>query len=543
MKVDDLYFYQDDFKENPRESELSKKVIRSWLNDRVHYAVEDMADPRCLRIVAERLLVRRIIGIDRLDAEYADRVADVAVFAPHGLTFKELVMPQVFVAMAFVPLAPDGKGGSPCLARLYCVGGLKGRHQIPLEGVNEPPLQGYSWFLMGLPSDKQAKDVTGRSWLLAAHLLARVVSNRDVRTAQNLVRYYIVTGDVQQGAICPVKMLRKPELAQQFPNFKWIIPKENNMNMPKWKIEKPKSLDEAYQVIESMRNMATRSLFRFLRKGDVAGVEEQYRIGGNLFAREKGTDLTCLEVVREERGKLWAAKRDEAEFPIGRYKQELRDKLASFEKVTNWLRAQKVDCAMMFYLLATNADENGIKRNSRDCPINAVDELGRTAVDWALINDDVSAAKLLHKYGGTPNPRWRANERLKNAIENFCCQSMYKPEEEKLIVDAIDCGVSPRTHVVLRNTSDPYDTEGATTTLFAAAVAYANFDILQACLRNGADANEKLEATRKIGINASSGEDYEDEIVWQGRPGEMLSKRENWDKFKQLLMDYGAKIV
>ena len=58
MEDNRLYFYEDDFKEDPRGSEFSEKVVSSWLNKRRRYAVEDIDDPRCLRLVAERLLVR-----------------------------------------------------------------------------------------------------------------------------------------------------------------------------------------------------------------------------------------------------------------------------------------------------------------------------------------------------------------------------------------------------------------------------------------------------------------------------------------------------
>ena len=54
MEDNRLYFYEDDFKEDPRGSEFSEKVVSSWLNKRRRYAVEDIDDPRCLRLVAER---------------------------------------------------------------------------------------------------------------------------------------------------------------------------------------------------------------------------------------------------------------------------------------------------------------------------------------------------------------------------------------------------------------------------------------------------------------------------------------------------------
>lgn len=514
---DSIYFYENDFTENPRDSEPSAKVVRSWMNCRVRYAVEDIADPRCLRIVAERLLVRRILGLGGLDAAYAEHVASVRVFGGDSPSFVELTHPHAFVAMAFVPLTPKDKEGSPCLARLYCVGGLRERHRLPLDGNEEPELQAMSWFLEGLPPGKSVKDVSGRSWMLAAHLLTRVVTNHDVRTARNLMSRYIVTGDVREGVIDTVEILRKAELERQFPTFKWIIPKENNMNIPTWKIEKPKSLEEAYRIIECMQSVATQSLFRFLRAGNLDGVKEQYRIGANLFEHEEGTGLSCLEIVHN----VYEAQTDD----------EGKAKMA---KIANWLRAQKADCAMMFYILAANGDADGIEKTSKDCPINAIDEFGRTAVDWALINDNLQAAKLLHKFGGTPNPRWQANERLKEAMESFCSLWYDKTETSvKLITEALDCGLSPETPVEVEKSPDPNDHERRMNgSLFAAAVYLEDLDVIDACLRNGADANACLELTRPGWPNpfSYSGESVGDELVWHGTATEVLAKRVQQDK-------------
>ena len=516
--MDELRFYEDDFKENPRDSERSDKVVHSWMNRRARYAVEDIADTRCLRIVAERLVVRRIIlGLGGLDAAYVDRVASIGVFGPDSPSYADLAKPHVFVAMAFVPLTPaEGEDGNPCLARLYCVGGLCERHELPLAGMDEPALQASSWFLEGLPSGVSAKDVTGRSWLLAAHLLSRVVANRDVRTARNLARHYIVTGDVSLGEILPVETLRKAELERkQFSDFKWIMSKENNMNIPSWKIEKPKTLDEAYRVIECMQNVATQSLFRFLRDGDLEGTKEQHRIGADLFAREEGTNLASLEVVHIERERLLEDECGKA----------VQDKAARLAKVADWLRAQRVDCAMMFYLLAVNGDEAGIMRNAKELPINAVDDFGRTAVDWALIYDDIAAAKLLHRYGGAPNPRWQANERLKAALERFCGDAWQEsPEEAKLIVDAIDCGLSPETHVAVTAYPDTTRSPESEGTLFAVAARFAKKSVIDACLRNGADENAELELTRQIGRDPFSGEDLGEGRVWHGTAADVLGR-------------------
>ena len=279
-----LYLYKDDYADSPRETEWSEKVVRHWYDERVRYADEDIADSQCMVIVAERLIVRRLLGLDSLDMMYLPKAAHAKPFGHESPILAELLMPGVFVAMALIPLSPPGRQGRPIMARLYCVSGLPNCYSIALNGNEETVLQGFSWFLAGVPQTLLNKGVVGRSWLLAANLLSRIVKKQDVKTARNLAKHYIVTGDVSNGVIRRVEFLRKPELAKQFDNFKWIIPKENDMDMPKRKIEKPETLEDAYQLIESMRSKATRSFFRFLRECNLAGVKDQYDIGADIFA-------------------------------------------------------------------------------------------------------------------------------------------------------------------------------------------------------------------------------------------------------------------
>jgi hypothetical protein len=302
------------YRANPQEPETSREVVRFWHNPQVRYKDEEFsleARECCLRRVAERIVHRRILGLDGLETEHAKKAFRVEVFGKGSPLLSELLLPDVFVAMAFVPLTPGESSTNklPRLARLYCVSGLGGQKRLPfLEGTNEPVLDKYSWFIEGISDRERISGVEGRSWLLAAHILSKIVGRKDKKTACNLAKHYIVTGDVQGGGnICKVEMGRKEELASQkwFANFKWIIPKENDMNIPKRKIEKPETLEEAYKLIESMRNTATKSFFRFLREGNLEGVKEQYKIGADIYGREEGSDLTCLEVVAIEKEKLY----------------------------------------------------------------------------------------------------------------------------------------------------------------------------------------------------------------------------------------------
>ena len=552
MIVMTTYFYKDDYVVNPRETEWSEKVVRLWYDERVRYADEDIADSQCMGIVAERLIVRRLLGLEALDMTYLPKAAHAKPFGQESPILAELLMPGVFIAMAFIPFSPPGQQGRPIMARLYCVSGLPNRYSIALDGNEETALQGFSWFLAGVPGTVLENGVRGRSWLLAANLLARIVANQDEKTARNLASHYIVTGDVSGNTICPVEMLRKPELSKQFNNFKWIIPKENYMDIPKRKIEKPETLEDAYQLIESMRSTATRSFFRFLRECNLAGVKEQYRIGADIFAREEKTGLTCLEVVADMKAQLYAAKQSKKTVEVVKidpeeFKTNIRNRIDTLDDLNQWLRLQGADSSMMFYLMALNGDEDGVVRCCEYTPINSCNEKGNTAVDLALIGGDFEAAKLLHRHGGYPNPRLGANRALANAIDQFSDPTYGSTaQQNKLISNAIDVGFSPDTFINMDQweKTEPWCYNYGCT-LYAVAVSHANYEILHACLRNGADANKKLEWTHSELDGLGDVHGISDR---EGSPWSILSARsdmlgEKRKRFRELLLQYGAKIA
>ena len=548
--MEELALYKNDFKYNFRETERSLNVINHWYNPRVRYMYEDLPqDSPCLRLIAERLVVRRILGIVTLDSEYINKVSRVEVFGEGSPIYSELMLPNVFIAMALVPLSPCRDGGRPCLARLYCVGGLTTRHKLPLEGMDESSLQGFSWFLEGVPPELRKAGIKGRSWLSAAHLLTHIVKRKDKKTARNLAKNFIVTGDIRNGQdICKVEMGRKEELAKQkhFNNFKWIIPKENDMNIPKRKIEKPETLEEAYKLIESMRNTATKSFFRFLREGNLDGVKEQYKIGADIYGREEKTDLTCLEVVTEEKAKLFtpAKKNEDGSFvpesvELEKYKQSVRESIDVYTKIDRWLRINGADAATMFYLLAKNEDEEGIIRNREKYSIN---EHGHTAVDIALIMSEYEVAKLLHKCGGLINSRWRANKRIVRCINVVSESSGYdylSEEDNEFLGNALGMGLSPdmKVSTVGNSISPIYGT------LFGEAVRNAHYQVAENCLKNGADVNKEL-----VWTELESFGPYVDKIiVKKGTPWSIITKHmgikeETLSRFKELFVKYGARI-
>jgi len=548
------YFYRDDFTDYPRDTEDSRKVVRLWYDDRAVFAREVIADEQCLRIVAERLLVRRLLGIGAQDLVYLSQTSQVEPFGSGTPKLSELISPAAFVAMALIPLSPTSGQGSPVLARLYCVGGMRNQYTLPLDGMDDPSLEGLSWFLAGVPIANQSHVVEGRSWLLAAHLLSRIVKNRDSNTAINLARNFIVTGDVEDGVIRAVAELRKPELVRQYSNFRWIMPKENNMNMPKRKVEKPTSLEEAYSLIESMRSMATHSFFRFVNDVNLNGMIEQYRIGADIYACDPKTGLMPIEIAYE---KLEQAIRKCPEKPdrnkttaeeMNAYANGDR-RVKKCRAALRWLRMNNADCATMYYLLARNGAGAAIASCLEDYPINARDMDGMTAMDMALSVNDLEAASVLKANGCKCNPMRRGYVELKNALEVFGSDDPFSggpsSEQRTIIINAIKYGgLSANTIISMPDITDKASGPGcdAESSIFGVAMFYADIAIAEACLEQGIDVNAKVERTR----DRFSFDEWYTSVEQSATPMELILTR-NWgenlaekEAFISLLKKYGA---
>lgn len=552
MEDNSLYFYEDDFREDPRDSEFSEKVVSSWLNKRRRYAVEDIDDPRCLRLVAERLLVRRVLGMEKLDAGYVKRVEDVKVFGADGPSFRELSAPEVFVAMAFFPVTPPDhdKKGVPHLARLYCANGLADCHKLKLDGMDSPALKGCSWFLEGIPANERDLGIHGRSWLLAAHLLARIVAKRDAKTARNLMKNFIVTGDVQNGVIHPVELGRKSELAEKKPfrNFIWIIPKENNMDIAKRRMERPTTLEEAFSLIESMHSVATKSFFRFLREGNLDGMKEQFQNGADLYATEEETGLMPIEIAVE---KLETALRAYPQEEKKDYSSKSYRTVEKHRAALRWLQRNHADCATMYYVLAHSGLNEVLALFLETYPINARNADGATAMDMALIAKDFDAAEILKKHGGTCSPLFRGYPELKLALDvlgvesegsddrGFSFEEM-TPDQREMIVKAIKFGgLSPDREIEM---GSGYRADGRLLrcSLFGLSIYHAEMEIAETCLQQGVDVNAVI---KKIEYISELGGDCTDE---EGTPMKIVQRKYGGafrDKFVGMLKRYGAKDV
>jgi hypothetical protein len=183
---------------------------------------------------------------------------------------------------------------------------------------------------------------------------------------------------------------------------------------------------------------------------------------------------------------------------------------------------------MMFYQIAQIGDKTLLESCKRSYEINAVDENGLTAVDWALNVENWTAANLLHSVGGSCNNRFGANKKITQAIEGCLCDPELNPHSlatrkyGDLVAQAIDCGLDPRIvvskekigAVICRDKIDNTyrcfewrdcpdfdhsvwsgckDVEATIKgTLWGLAIYRANLPIIAACLRNG------------IGVDSSS---------------------------------------
>ena len=296
-----------DLRNNPRNSECSRVVVSKWGDQVDVYLPEtpDASNTHYFNLTAERFLYRNKIlslPIDQTLSE-CDALQSAHPFGVNGPTFSNLRNASVRMAMAFVPLALNGGNDRAVLARLYCVVGLSPIYRPQFaEGLDSPGIARYSWFVAGVPSVFEGESISGRSWLLAANLLMKAVEKNDKATARNLVGNFIVTGDVENGSIKEVEMGNKPNLAniKEYRNFKWIIPmkNENEMNnISSRKVEKPETLEEAYELIEMMRSRATSSFFRFLKDFNFEGMREQFDIGADIFAEDAETSLLPIEYI------------------------------------------------------------------------------------------------------------------------------------------------------------------------------------------------------------------------------------------------------
>ena len=189
---------------------------------------------------------------------------------------------------------------------------------------------------------------------------------------------FITTGDVESGNIREVEMGRKPELAEikEYRNYKWIVPmkNENEMNnVPSRVIEKPATLEEAYKLIETMQNKATRSFFRFLKESNLEGVKEQFEIGADIYASDEDSGESPLQIANKNVLAAITKVSKAANSLDSREKASAGRCLVNCCSMMDWLITKAANCTVLFYDLAMSGMGDALATCARKFPINARD--------------------------------------------------------------------------------------------------------------------------------------------------------------------------
>ena len=371
------------------------------------------------------------------------------------------------------------------------------------EGLSETSIQNYKWFVAGVKDDVLKMGISGRSWLLAANLLMRIVEENDKVTARNLINNFVVTGNVEDGAISSVTIGRKPELANinEFRNLKWIIPMKNAnemLNVPARKIEKPATLEEAYALIETMQNRATKSMFRFIRMLNYDGVVDEYKNGADIYAIDPETGANPLQMINWSVDRLLSGlppnklaatdRTDTNQAESSKLRYERREHERNQDRIRSFLKEKEADCAMCFYLVAKYGNEAALKSLADRLFINAQDESGLTAGDWALIARDYRAIALLVKYGARCTDKVHSNPLLHEILGHVDAIKI-SSDEMHVLEAALSLGFSLSAQIVC---DEKVPGLPIRMSIFAAAISHANYDLIKFCLENGANPDEIL---------------------------------------------------
>ena len=547
--------YQD-LEDTPRRygEETSDFVVEYWTCREDRFPLEDVPDDAPVerrehywRMTAERILLRRkVLDLPVVPAETLDRedLLGARPFADSDRPLKDFLRGDVKVAMAYVPLTPlDGDTRHRAeLARLYCVSGLSPDGHIPFSDSKSPPgSEQYSWFLCGCEKNPPPR---GESWHLAAGLLMWVLREGDTKAVRNLAGRFIVTGrvDFASGRILPVDMGRKPELEgmKELKHLTWLLSIENKEEMNEMKkTESVKTLEEACELIKTMQKGVTRSLARMMGGDSVkpdavfplleSGADATFvdsEIGLNAHqAYAQGWDRRFCGALHHLSDLIKARKNDEAAVvlcTIGHLMNERRDIGDAMSYYGN--------VSQMFFMLAKDGHETMLANMANVYDINALDNSGRTALDYAIERGEQQVAEVLKNNHATLRGDYLAtSDRMLIALCDLHRGAPWK-EDVDFICEALENGCDPNAVIELGETfclkldwkdsevtktieveldpaygQDPYEErfredrkiyawQGrvyATTILLAALVA-GDEKLVKACMEHGGDLNVQV---------------------------------------------------
>ncbi len=412
-----MRLFEDDIAEHGRPYE-SVKVVRYWnLTDDVYELEENPVAERCesYRVTtAERILYRRKIRNLSVQEAFLERPAILdQALVPRGPSLRELLAPEVHVAMTFVPLA-GVRGAKSCLGRLYCISGLP-FHACPFEDGLPVHAENFGWMLLGMPEDIRR---TGESWNLAANLLMAALNATNAYPLIQELTKRIVTGRVDpSGHVLRIEELEsKIEFIKSYSTFnrlKWMVPEENSDEAAMINADMPGTLEQALRLIESNRSIATDVLVSEISSEAPKNstIVKSLRIGADVSAELPGSRENLLQTLKRrtcerifgvlERKRCTSDVMDEV--------QRVFDECTSTQRIFSYY----ADLPQMFFTLARRRMDVAIEA-MLSCygadAINATDIDGETALDFALDND-LAAAGILKKHGAVVRGIYRAGSR------------------------------------------------------------------------------------------------------------------------------------
>ena len=543
-------------------------MIHLWNRaDDVYEIEDDPAAEGCesYRIItAERILYRRRIKGLPVQEAFLERQAILdQPIVSGGPTLRELLSPDVHVAMTFVPLA-GLHGAASCLGRLYCVSGLS-FHYCPFENGAPAESGAYGWMLLGVPENIRR---TGESWNLAANLLMAALGAPNAQPLMHELSRRIVTGRV--GPLGRVHRIDELESKIRFvtsnkwlQQLKWMVPHENREEAVMINADMPETLEEALKLIESNRSRATNALVSAISSESLNNTV----IAAQLF---NGADVSVEDPVSHENlvqtlkrrtlERLHGVLSDKGnDSGVADNIRRVFDECASTQRILSYY----ADLPQMFFILARRRADEAIEAMLRcygEDAINTTDSEGETALDFALENDP-AVAGILRKHGATVRGIYRTGSRKMREMLTKGA-SGFSDEVYTYFFDAVRSGfldvnalndfgtngLSSRVSLSceLLPGEEPVTTvtvcRRCKTNVFLEAILFdMTGELVKECIKHGADVNVPIKFIRDKDWDSEVGAGFRNVQVIMRTPLE-LSALSSADVIRKLLRESGAKI-
>ena len=562
-----MRLYEDDIAEHGGPYE-SVKVVRYWnLADDVYEMEENPVAEQCEAyrvITAERILYRSKIRKLTVQEAFLDRqeILDQPLVSD-GPTLRELLAPEVRVAMTFVPLA-GLRGAKSCLGRLYCVSGTS-YHSCPFENGLPEDVGSCGWMLLGVPEGIPRE---GESWNLAANLLMTILKSTNAQPLIYELANRIVTGRVgSTGHVLRIEELgNKIEFVTSYKIFrrlKWIVPNANREEIAMINADMPETLEEALNLIVSNRSRATDALSSAISSDAI----DNTVIAAQLY---NGADTTVEHPVSHENLVQTLKRRTlerllgmlankECDSDVAGNVRRVFDECADAHRILSYYS----DLPQIFFTLARRRADAAIEAMLTSYgadAINATDSDGETALDFALENDS-SVAGVLRKHGATVRGIYRAGSRkMREMIIKGA--TGFTDEVYQYFLDAVESGFLDLKAMIdfgsdglvstVSLSEDDRDSVASTmvmcrrqkTNVFLEAILLdTTGELVKKCIAQGADVNAEID------FNGDKIKDYDEFGEFLGFKNGLcrihtplgLSELSRVNVVKRLLRNAGAK--